>query len=119
MDKTIQLSATQVQAMPTVEDVRAALRHYKATAYKWLSKRSDTFSTITGENFTRLSVVRIHLFLASVAVAMLCLVSSPLITMASLATSAWVVYRLNAAPPSGSVETDVNTHTDNNKRMQP
>ena len=85
-------------------DVKAPLRKAVQAINRWLDSRSEFYSHILGQSITWRRALRLGVVLPAAMVAVVaCGVTAPLITGTSLASAAWIVYRLNQEEEGGAV----------------
>ena len=70
---------------------------------QWLDSRSEFYSRILGQSITWRRALRIGVVLPLLVVAVaFCGVQDPAVTMTSLASAGWMVYRLNQEEEGGA-----------------
>ena len=97
---TIQFeTAAEVQRV----DVKAPLRKVEQVINSWLDSRSEFYSRILGQTISWRRALRIGVVLPLLTVAVvICGVHAPAVTMTSLASAGWIVYRLNQEEEGGA-----------------
>ncbi len=96
---TINFTAQQVRARVSLADkVRGLYR----SVNRWLDARSAFYSRIAEFDVTRRVAIRIGIVLPiAMCVAAACVEQAPLVTVAAMAVSGWLVYRLNQDEKGG------------------
>ena len=85
-------------------DVKAPLRKAVQVVNSRLDSRSEFYSRLLGQTITWRRALRIGVVLPALTVAVVaCGVTAPLATAASLASAAWLVYRLNHEEKGGAL----------------
>lgn len=96
---TINFTAQQVRARVSLADkVRGLYR----SVNRWLDAKSAFYSRIAEFDVTRRVAIRIGIVLPiAMCVAAACVEQAPLVTVAAMAVSGWLVYRLNQDEKGG------------------
>ena len=84
--------------------LKERIQSAKSSVNKWLDTKSDIYSRIAEFEVTRRVAIRIGLvFPAATGIAAVCVEQAPLVTIAAMAVSGWIVYRLNKSEEGGKL----------------
>ena len=98
---TIQFDQVLESQQPV--DVTAPIRKGVQVVNEWLDSRSEFYSRILGESISWRKALRIGVVLPLLMVAVaVCGMQAPAVTMTSLASAGWIVYRLNQEEEGGA-----------------
>lgn len=83
-------------------DVMAPVRKRVQVINQWLDSRSEFYSRLLGQSISWRKALRIGVVLPCLMVAVIvCGIQAPMVTMTSLASAGWIVYRLNKEEEGG------------------
>lgn len=96
---TINFTASEVRQPVSL---RERMRSTGRVINKWLDKKSAFYSRIAEFEVTRRVAIRVGIALPlAMAVGLLCLEHAPLVAIAAMGASGWIVYRLNKGEKGG------------------
>lgn len=82
--------------------LKERIQSAKSSVNKWLDTKSDIYSRIAEFEVTRRVAIRIGLvFPAATGIAAVCVEQAPLVSLAAMGVSGWIVYRLNKGEKGG------------------
>lgn len=82
--------------------LKERIQSAKSSVNKWLDTKSEFYSRIAEFEVTRRVAFRIGIVLPiAMVVAAVCVEQAPLVTVAAMAVSGWLVYRLNQDEKGG------------------
>ena len=82
--------------------LKERIQSAKSSVNKWLDTKSEFYSRIAEFDVTRRVAIRIGVvFPLAMVAAAVCVEQAPLVTVAAMAVSGWLVYRLNQDEKGG------------------
>ena len=98
---TIQFDQVLIAKQHSV-DVTAPIRKAVQVVNNWLDSRSEFYSRILGQAISWRKALRVGVVLPLLMVAVvICGMMAPLVTVTSLTSAGWIVYRLNQQETGG------------------
>ena len=93
-----------LQAQPQRVDVMAPMRKAVQVINRRLDSRSEFYSRLLGQAISWRKALRIGVVLPCLMVAVaVCGIEAPIVTVISLASAGWIVYRLNKGEKGGAL----------------
>ena len=93
-----------MKAQPQRVDVMAPMRKAVQVINRRLDSRSEFYSRLLGQAISWRKALRIGVVLPLLMVAVaVCGVEAPIVTITSLASAGWIVYRLNKGEKGGAL----------------
>ena len=100
MEQTINFATASEVRQPV--SLRERMRKTGRVINQWLDKKSAFYSRIAEFEVTRRVAIRVGIALPlAMAVGLLCLEHAPLVAIAAMGASGWIVYRLNKGEKGG------------------
>lgn len=82
--------------------LKERIQSAKSSVNKWLDTKSEFYSRVAGFTLTWRVTIRVGIvFPLAMVVAAVCVEQAPLVSIAAMGVSGWIVYRLNQGEKGG------------------